>query len=201
MYTNLATVVLASESPRRKQYLAEMGVEFIVRKAVIDEIPYEHETSDQFVERMACEKAELVSANYRDAWVIGGDTIVCLGTEIFGKPVDKEGAVAMLLELSGREHEVKTGFCITNVVQGVQVAETVTTKVRFAPFSESLARAYVATGESLDKAGAYGIQGKGAFLVQGLNGSYSNVVGLPVHELLQVMLNLNIIEISSSPFS
>lgn len=194
MYHNIEPIVLASGSPRRRQYLEEMGLTFTVRTVSVEECPRENENSASFVLRMATEKAAAVSVECPDSWVISGDTVVCLDDRILGKPVDEAEAVALLMALSGREHFVKTGFCVTHGARGIRMAELVSTKVRFAEFSESIAAAYVATGESLDKAGAYGIQGKGIFLVKTIEGSYSNVVGLPLYELMAVLQVYGVIE-------
>jgi septum formation protein len=194
MYHNRDEIILASGSPRRQQFLKEMGLSFLVRTASVRERPFDHEGPDDFVLRMAREKAAVVSLEFPDSWVISGDTVVCLGNKILGKPADEHEAVALLMALSGREHCVKTGFCVAHRSRGVKIVQSVTTKVRFAEFSELVARAYVATGESLDKAGAYGIQGKGVFLVKAIEGSYSNVVGLPLYELMEVLQANGVIE-------
>ncbi len=187
MYQNTESIILASGSPRRRQYLVEMGIKFTVQTALVDEQPFDKENPESFVLRMALAKAAVVSAEFPDSWVISGDTVVCLDDRILGKPVDEDDAVALLMALSGREHCVKTGFCVAHELRGVKTLQVVSTKVVFAGFSKEVARAYVAAGESLDKAGAYGIQGKGIFLVKAIEGSYSNVVGLPLHELLTVL--------------
>ena len=171
-----------------------MGLTFTVRTASIDELPLPGEDPDVFVLRMARDKAAEVSRQFPDVWVISGDTVVCLGRRILGKPTDKEEAVNLLLELSGREHSVKTGFCLVHESRKVMIARSVTTKVRFAQLSRSIVQSYVATGESLDKAGAYGIQGRGGCLVRSIEGSYSNVVGLPLYELLEVLLENGVVE-------
>ncbi len=193
MYYNKEKIILASGSPRRRQYLQEMGIRFAVRTAAVDEQPLAQESPQDFVLRMAREKAAAVSAEYPGSWVISGDTIVCLGDKILGKPADEREAVALLMTLAGREHCVKTGFCVSHRARGVHIVRLVTTRVLFADFSEAVARAYVAAGESLDKAGAYGIQGKGIFLVKSIDGSYSNVVGLPLFELMEVLLANDVI--------
>ncbi len=195
MYHNRDKIILASGSPRRQQYLQEMGLRFTVKTSSVCEDCLNHESPEQFVLRMAHEKAVEVSIEFPDFWVISGDTVVCLGDKILGKPADEHEAVALLMALSGREHSVKTGFCVAHGSRGVNIVQAVTTKVRFAEFSELVARAYVATGESLDKAGAYGIQGKGIFLVKTIEGSYSNVVGLPLYELMEVLQENGVIEL------
>lgn len=194
MYHNLAEIVLASASPRRQQYLLDMGLQFRVCIAALLEQPFAGEDPAAFVLRMAKEKAEAVRVSFPEAWVISGDTVVCLGQRILGKPEDATDAVKILMDLSGREHQVRTGFCVSHGGMQVEIARSVTTTVRFAAFSEVTARAYVATGESLDKAGAYAIQGRGACLVEAISGSYTNVVGLPLFEVLQVLEENGVIE-------
>jgi septum formation protein len=194
MYSNRDELILASGSPRRKHYLEAMGLRFSIHAVSVDETPKPHEDPGDFVRRMAREKAAGVSAEFPHSWVISGDTIVCLGDKILGKPVDEREAVALLMTLSGKEHLVKTGFCVTHQARGVESIRLVTTKVHFADFPESVAHAYVAAGESLDKAGAYGIQGKGIFLVKAIEGSYSNVVGLPLCEMIDVLRAHGVIE-------
>jgi septum formation protein len=194
MYYNRDELILASGSPRRQQYLHAMGLSFSIHTVSIDENPYFDEKPGDFVRRMAREKAAGVSAEFPHCWVISGDTVVCLGDKILGKPADEREAVALLMALSGREHLVKTGFGVAHQSRGVEIIRLVTTKVHFADFPESVARAYVAAGESLDKAGAYGIQGKGIFLVKTIEGSYSNVVGLPLNELIDVLQAYGVIE-------
>lgn len=194
MYRNKQAIVLASGSPRRQQYLREMGLEFVVKTGSVAEQPMAGEKPDDFVLRMAAEKAAEVSSQYPEAWVISGDTVVCLDKKILGKPSGMKEAMALLMALSGREHRVITGFCVTHGNRGVKIVDSVTTYVRFMHYSEQIALAYAATGECLDKAGAYGIQGMGGCLVETIDGSYSNVVGLPLCQLLQVLLAHDVIE-------
>ncbi len=177
----------------------EMGLEFTVELANINENPMNNELPDDFVSRMAKEKAMAVAEKFPSSYVISGDTVVCLGGKILGKPANEEEAVELLMALSGRLHEVKTGFCVFHPAKELFISRIVTTQVLFGNYSRSLAEAYVETGESLDKAGGYGIQGKGAFLVQSIQGSYSNVVGLPVNELLEILLLYKIIGVATSP--
>lgn len=197
MYRNCREIILASQSPRRQQYLRDIGLNFTIQGASILEEPRGDEGPDSFVVRMAKEKAVVVSASNPDSWVISGDTVVCLGNTIIGKPVNEENAMELLMMLSGKEHDVKTGICVACTTDNVFVTKMVTTKVQFTKFSEKVAQAYLGTGESMDKAGAYGIQGKGAVLVQSITGSYSNVVGLPLHALLEVLLEYRVIELDS----
>lgn len=184
---------MASASPRRRELLKEIGLDFEIIEARIDERPEEGETSRDFVLRAARDKAAAVSRENPSFWVLGADTVVVLGSRILGKPKDPEEAINILLELSGRQHQVHTGFSLKNNQQQVSVGRVVTTEVDFFCFSREIAAAYVATGEPLDKAGAYGIQGQGCFLVERINGSYSNVVGLPLYEVAQELLDHKVI--------
>ncbi len=187
MFYNKESVILASGSPRRQKYLEDLGIRFTIRSAFINETPVKGEDPGLFVVRMAREKAEAVSSQFYRNWVIAGDTAVCKGSKILGKPVDNEEAVAMLMSLCGKEHTVRTGIFLCHGERKLSDYRLVATKVVFGDFDEATVRGYVGTGECLDKAGAYGIQGKGAFLVKSVEGSYSNVVGLPLYELLEML--------------
>jgi len=170
-------LVLASRSPRRAELLAAAGMDFVVRSVDIDETPKPGEKPGDYVLRMAREKAEAV-ARADGETILTADTTVVADDEIMGKPVDAADAVRMLLKLSGRRHEVITGVC---VIRGSEaLLESVTTGVWFAPLSKAEIDWYVASGEPLDKAGAYGIQGFASRFIERIDGSYSNVVGLPV---------------------
>jgi len=151
----------------------------------MEEIPLPGELPDDFVVRMATEKARAVVD--ADAWVLAADTVVTVDGDILGKPGDEEEACQMLMRLSGRWHEVWTGFALKRQMTGILYAQAVCTRVRFMDLTPELCRAYVRTGEPMDKAGAYGIQGKGCFLVPEIRGSYTNVVGLPMSEVLQAL--------------
>lgn len=196
MFYNKEPIVLASGSPRRKQYLEDLGVSFTTYPVSIDETPLKEEDADSFVKRMAREKAQAASARFGGSWIVAGDTVVCRGQAIFGKPLDDEHAVSMLMSLSGKEHTVRTTIFLCNAERKISDYRFVMTKVIFADFDELTAKAYVSAGESLDKAGAYGIQGRGAFLVKAIEGSYSNVVGLPLHELLEMLREHRVINTS-----
>jgi len=187
MYNNSESIVLASGSPRRKEFLQSLGLCFKISVASIDELAEKRELAEDFVLRMAKEKAAAVAECFPDSWIISGDTIVCLGKEILGKPASKENAVELLLQLAGQTHFVRSSFCLWHERQNIVRAQSVMTSVRFTNFSERVARAYVATGEPMDKAGGYGIQGVGGVLVDSIEGSYSNVVGLPMAELVSVL--------------
>lgn len=187
MYNNNESIILASGSPRRKEFLQSLGVSFKIYVASIDELAEIGELAEDFVLRMAKEKAATVGEKFPDSWIISGDTVVCLGKEILGKPTSKENAVELLMQLSGQTHFVRSGFCLWHERKNIVRAQSVVTSVRFTNFSEQVARAYVATGEPMDKAGGYGIQGVGGVLVDSIEGSYSNVVGLPMVELVSVL--------------
>ncbi len=148
----------------------------------------------EIAERCACLKANAISALHCDSWVLGADTIVVCDGHIFGKPSERADAVRMLQALSGRLHEVITGMCLIQPGGKLSRSGSVTTRVHFKDLSIRETEAYVSTAEPMDKAGAYGIQGIGAFLVRSLEGSYTNVVGLPLCQTIEWLMNENIIE-------
>lgn len=177
-------LVLASSSPRRLDILRQLGLDPEVHPADIDETLLEGEEAGAHVLRLAREKATQVSALVPGALVVAGDTVVVRDETVLGKPRDEGEAVEMLLSLSGRSHEVLSGLAVAGA-GGVHGALTRTT-VRFRDFDQGFALRYVATGEPMDKAGAYGIQGLGAALVAEVSGDYYSVVGLPVPALLDL---------------
>ena len=186
-------MILASQSPRRRELLAQAGFALEVVPADIDETRAPGETPVELVGRLAREKAEAVRATLdrapADGLLVAADTIVWMGDEALGKPADDEDAAAMLRSLSGRTHHVSTGVCALLLGEGAcRQAEgsfVETTDVTFWELTEDQIGAYVATGEPCDKAGAYGIQGTGRLLVRGIAGDYANVVGLPVARLVR----------------
>lgn len=178
-------LVLASGSPRRADVMRQLGLEPEIRPAEIDEAYRPGETPAEHVERLARAKAEAVSRGVADALVIGGDTIVLDGARVLPKPVDADDAVAMLASLSGRTHEVLSGLAIAGAHGTVSAVSR--TRVRMRAFDDATTTAYVSTGEPLDKAGAYGIQGQGAALVAGIDGDYYTVVGFPVGVFLDLL--------------
>ncbi|NTV14893.1 MAG: septum formation inhibitor Maf [Desulfobulbaceae bacterium] len=194
MFQTIAPLILASGSPRRRKFLTDLGLVFTLAAADLDETIHPGELPGELVCRLAGEKAAAVAAAHPEAWVIGADTVVVLGREILGKPSDPAEALAMLKRLAGRTHEVWTGVSLMRRSDRASRTFAVCTEVTFAEASESVLAAYVATGEPLDKAGAYGIQGHGVFLVSAIAGSYSNVVGLPLPELLEQLLALGVID-------
>jgi septum formation protein len=189
----IGKLILASASPRRKSLLQELGLDFEIIEAQVEEKPVAGESPQDFVMRAACDKAGDVARENVASWVLGADTVVVHGGRILGKPGDAEEALSVLQTLAGQKHLVHTGFCLMNGKDDVLISRVVTTEVWFYPFSRDIAAAYVATGESLDKAGAYGIQGSGGFLVERINGSYSNVVGLPLAEVVEELLRYKVV--------
>jgi septum formation protein len=170
-------LVLASRSHRRAELLKAAGFEFTVRAADIDETPRDGEAPRDYVARVAEEKAGAVQAD-ADEIILAADTTVVLGSEIMGKPVDGADAARMLRALAGKRHEVITAICVK---RGDRVTcDMASTAVWFAPLSDTEIADYVASGEPMDKAGAYGIQGLASKFIDRIDGSYSNVVGLPV---------------------
>ena len=174
-------IVLASQSPRRKELLALVKPDFDVVVSNAEEITPIGVKPEEIPVFLASVKAGAVAQEHRDDTVIGADTAVLLGNELLGKPKDDDDAARMLRALSGREHTVITGCCIIRGSHWLTFSEQ--TKVRFYELSEREIMEYIATGEPLDKAGAYGIQGKGYFLVEGITGDYYNVMGLPIARL------------------
>ena len=174
----MSRLVLASASPRRKELMALAGFDFEVITADVDEVFDPLLEPCKLVMSLAFQKASAVASSNPDATVIGADTVVVLDGKVLGKPHSEEEAVQMLRELSGNTHEVYTGVCI---IKGDKVHKFYEcTKVTFWPLEDELIAEYVATKDPMDKAGAYGIQGKGSVLVKGIEGDYFNVVGFPV---------------------
>ena len=193
-FQNVLPFILASASPRRQEMLASLGLQFTIVPAEADERVWVGEAPQAFVIRIAKEKAQIVAKRYPQAWILSADTVVVVKGDILGKPVDAEDAVLMLKRLAGCEHEVWTGFCLGQAVQKQQICRAVMTKVQFANLSDSIIRAYVRSGDPMDKAGGYGLQSQGGFMVQELRGSYSNVVGLPLAEVLSEMIRVGLVQ-------
>ena len=183
-------VILASSSPRRLQLLQQIGIEAEVRPAAFDELST-GKMADEVVLVNAVGKCQAVCAACGDKVpVIAADTVVVLDGKILGKPKDAADAVRMLTELSGRTHKVLTGVAVS--FDGRQLAEVCETEVIFRTLTAAEIAEYVATGEPLDKAGAYGIQGRGAVFVEKINGCYNNVVGLPLTRLHLMLAKLGV---------
>lgn len=175
-------LVLASASPRRQELLTLLDLPFTILPADVDESRHDALPPAERAQRLAADKASVVSHLRHEALVLGADTLVVLGAEVMGKPRDAVDAQRMLRRLSGQTHQVVTGIAL--VAAGELLAsETVATDVRFRALAEREITSYVATGEPMDKAGAYAIQGRGAILIEGIVGDYANVVGLPLTRL------------------
>lgn len=176
--TDEKTLILASGSPRRREVLERLGYAFTVRSVDIDETPRPDEPGHDYVERLAREKAQ---AETRPGEVVlAADTVVVLDGQLLGKPRDADDATAMIHCLAGRKHQVSTGIAVLEVNSDTLEVAVETTTVRFAPLKPAEVAWYVASGEPMDKAGAYAIQGLGSLFVEAIEGNYSNVVGLPV---------------------
>jgi nucleoside triphosphate pyrophosphatase len=180
-------IILASASPRRSSLLRQLGVQFAAAPADVDERTRPGEEPEQYAQRLSVEKARAAAVTAGAGIVIAADTIVVLNNEILGKPADAQDAVRMLSILSGRTHRVITALTVMDAATGKTLNGLSQTNVRFRRLSAEEIASYIQTGEPLDKAGAYGIQGKGALLVSGIEGCYFNVVGLPL-SLLDEML-------------
>lgn len=174
-------LVLASGSPRRHQLLTMLGVPHRVEAADIQELRLPREAPAAYVRRLARDKSRAVQG----AWVLGADTTVVVGDDILEKPVDPDDALRMLLLLQGRRHEVMTAVCLR--ADGVEFEALDTTSVYFRPARPDFLRSYIATGEPMDKAGAYGIQGYGAALIDRIEGDFFGVMGLPVRLVLDLL--------------
>ena len=193
MFATSKPLILASASPRRQQLLADLGVEFTCLPADIDETPLPLEKPAAFARRMAESKAAVIAAQHSGSWVIGADTVVTRNEQILGKPADAAHALKILRSLQGKIHQVITGLTLMCIQEKHTESLTQATEVRFGSFSDTVLTAYIRTGEPMDKAGAYGIQGRGAFLVQTIQGSCSNVIGLPVQTCINLLMQSEVI--------
>ena len=179
------TLILASASPRRSELLRNASIPFVVERAHVPEQPLPNEQPLVYAQRLARDKALAVFARHPDTVVLGADTIVVADEHLLEKPVDAEDAARMLRLLSGRAHQVITGVCLMSA--GFEQTEAEITEVRFSSLSGSEIADYVATGEPMDKAGAYAIQGVASRWVERIDGCYFNVVGLPVPRVYRML--------------
>ena len=183
--------ILASGSPRRKELLELMGLEFKVIVSQADEDSVSKDLKPElYVQELALLKASATAKEVlrnKNAVIISADTIVTLDGQILGKPKDEDDAFNKLSKLSGREHEVYTGYCVMRISNGKAVCGKVRTKVKFKDLSDDKIRGYINSGEPMDKAGAYGIQGLGSLLIEKIDGDYFNVVGLPISALADTL--------------
>ncbi len=188
------TLILASASPRRKQLLEQIGLQFSVMPSSVKEDIQPDETPEDLVIRLSLDKARDIARRHDISarWVIGSDTIVVCNEQILGKPAHAQEATDMLRQLSGTSHLVVSGYAVIDRQQQTQRSEAVTTRVHFRQLTEEEIARYIATGEPVDKAGAYAIQGIGACFVSGIEGSYTNVVGLPLCRLTLALKELGV---------
>ena len=187
-------LILASASPRRRELLTIAGVAFSVVPSRTTEEVWPAEAPQDYVVRAAEEKAHEVATRHPHAWILAADTIVEIDGKILGKPRDEADGSRMLQLLSGRSHHVMTAFIILQAQCHKTVRQLVTSTVTFKALSEAQIAAYLATGEPADKAGAYAVQGLGSDLVEGVAGSYTNVIGLPMDEVVAALQILEIVE-------
>lgn len=172
---------MASQSPRRQELLKEICGQFQVAPSFIEEALDPGLSPEKNARSIARAKAEAIAPNFPDCWVIGADTLVSLDREILGKPEDEKDAERILKKLSGREHLVATGICVVGPEKSLD--EFAISQVKIKPLTDTEIKNYIASGEPMDKAGAYAIQGKGRFMVRSFSGSKTNIIGLPVDEL------------------
>jgi septum formation protein len=189
-------LVLGSASPRRAALLRELGVEFTTRVSDVPEVPAAGEAAADFARRIAREKGAAVARDGGDAWILSADTIVVVDGIVLGKPRDAFAARQMLQRLAGRSHEVLTAVALTAPGGGLAADILVRSAVVFRPLTEGEIDAYIATGEPFDKAGAYGIQGAAAAFVERVSGSYTNIVGLPMDEVRDLLLQHDLLPVA-----
>lgn len=183
-------LILASASPRRSALLSQVGIAHHIEPAAIDETPYRDEDAESACLRFACEKANALANRFPESVILAADTMVLLDNHLLGKPKDIDDAYQMLKRMAGRCHAVLTAF---SVQQGTnRIYQIVRAEVYMYPFDDALIKAYIATGEPLDKAGAYGIQGAGALLVERIEGDFYTVVGLPIAPVVKALCHFGI---------
>jgi septum formation protein len=180
-----APLILASASPRRQELLQSAGLKFKIIPAHVNENSLAGESPRQHVQRLASDKAMVIAKKYPEAWVLGADTIVVIDGIVLGKPESKTQARKMLRKLSGREHKVFTGFTIAHVAAEIYRTKVIQSAVQFKTIHPEEMEWYVASDEPYDKAGGYAVQGQGAYFIRSIRGSYTNVIGLPLCEVLE----------------
>jgi septum formation protein len=198
MATTAPTLILASQSPRRRYLLEQAGLTFAVIPSTFDEGSIQLTDPATYVKTLAEAKADEIAKQYPDHWVIGADTIVTIDNAILGKPGTPDEARLMLERLSGQSHFVYTGYAIVCKNRPTCICEAIQTDVQFKDLTADEIGWYVQTGEPFDKAGAYAIQGMGTFLVRRISGSYTNVVGLPVCEVIEALIKLGVVSMNAS---
>lgn len=193
MFTTIQPLILASGSPRRRELLAGLGIDFTVTVPEVDESLLEHEDARDYVKRLARLKGEVIGLNHTSSWVVAADTVVIVDGLLLTKPDTEEEALVMLMQLAGRKHQVRTGYCLYHSERLFCAVDSVVSTVRFKSFGLDWAKSYVQTGEPMDKAGGYGIQDRGGVLVEAVEGSYSNVVGLPLAEVVELLCSQQVV--------
>ncbi|HCS74844.1 MAG TPA: septum formation inhibitor Maf [Clostridiales bacterium] len=189
---NNKKLILASASPRRKELLDQVGIKYEVLPSNFEEHIEDMEgTPAEKAEKLAYLKARDVASKLKDCLVLGADTIVVVDNEVLGKPKDLDDAKSMLSRLSGKEHQVITGVALIDTNKNIELVSHETTSVKFRKLTSRMINSYLAAQEPMGKAGAYAIQGFGALLIEGINGCYSNVVGLPLTKLSKMIESLN----------
>ncbi|MDY6951235.1 MAG: Maf family protein [Thermodesulfobacteriota bacterium] len=188
------TVVLASQSPRRRALLEEAGLAFAIVPSFVDETQVVGSLPETRARLLAEAKAHKVAQSHSQSWVIGADTMVVMADKVLGKPRTTDEARQMLQALSGKTHRVLTGYCICCRAADQAFSDTVETKVLFKTLTKEEIEWYIGTGEPFDKAGGYGAQGVGAFLIRRLEGSYTSVVGLPVCEVIEYLAKHGVVQ-------
>lgn len=190
-------LILASSSPRRRELLASIGLDFEVIPSNVPEERQRGEAPEEYVARLSREKAEAIAAQHGDRWIIAADTTVLLGDQLLEKPVDRADAARMLGTISGQTHTVYSGVTLLNMERQYRDTRVAETEVRILRLSPEDIDWYVASGEPLDKAGAYAAQGIGAIFIDSIHGSYTNVVGLPLALLFQMLRKAGIDPLTS----
>ncbi|MCX8022956.1 MAG: Maf family protein [Syntrophorhabdaceae bacterium] len=188
-----ASIILASQSPRRIDILRTLGIPFAIIPPNIDESRKKEETPREYVLRIASEKAAKVGNLFPENWIIGADTVVVLKGKILGKPESEREAFSMLKALKGKWHKVITGYCVLNITKNVLFRDAVETKVFMRALSDREIIRYIKTSEPLDKAGSYAVQGKGGYMIKEIKGSYQNVIGLPICEVAEALISLGVL--------
>ncbi len=198
MFITRKTLILASASPRRRRLLTDIGLKYQCIPADIDETPFASEKPIDFARRMALTKAETIAKTRPDAYILAADTVVTIDGLIIGKPATAQEALKTLQRLQGTTHSVVTGIALLCVDDHCLENTCKTTEVEFSSYADQVLVAYISTGEPLDKAGSYGIQGKGGFLVKNIEGSCSNAIGMPMNTCVRLLLSHGVISALSA---
>ncbi|MCX8011563.1 MAG: Maf family protein [Desulfobacterota bacterium] len=193
-FENSNSIILASASPRRRELLSTIGLKFEVVPPHINEEMLAGETPKEYVARLSKAKATAIGKKFVNYWILGADTIVSIDGEVLEKPRTEAEAYSMLRKLSGREHRVLTGFFIYHTRNQKSFGDVVESWVKIKRLEEEEIRAYINTGEPFDKAGAYAAQGQGMFMIEKISGSFTNVIGLPVCEVINAFRELGAIK-------